>query len=671
MTGATADPRARQLSARERWCLAALVLLALVLRLIVLAQYQAHHPQAAQPVIDEASYDRWARAIAAGDWAGQGIFFQEPLYSYVLGAVYAIFGTSLTVARAMQAVLGAACTMLVFRLAQSLFDRRAAWIAAAAWACYRPALWFPVLLLKENLFVPLFAAFAIALLWTRKAEQKDGARSRRIAWCTVGFLGGLGALLRGNMLVLLPAFALWPIARAALERRPIRSALASCVACAIGAALALAPVCVRNQVVAGRFVLTTSGAGTNFYGGNNLDNPFGKATEFDWVRGIPEHEADDWRHEAERRSGRAMDATATSSFWMDAALASMREHPLEHAQILWNKLRLTLGAYEVPDNHFIEWDARYVALLALPIPGFALWGTLGLAGLVFALFSPKRWRTPGENRGAMLDVAALFTLYLGTIVLTVTSERARLPLVPLLLPFAGFAVLRAIDAVRTRSASGLALAACVALSALFVLTPAIPLDQRERDFDERDYNLAGGITRSDGDLEEAARLAVALDARYPGSARVALLRADIEYRRARAVLDRGKLTPEERERGRKGVENALALLKNVAEDAKPQESFRVHLLAGAIQQYLGQFEKAERHYRKALQFDPEDPDVRRRLAVSLANAAAQRAPGEERTKALREAEAILADLLRVTPDPDLEQLVQQIRAQLTPAPAGG
>src|SRR5262249_1704281 len=154
---------------------------------------------------------------------------------------------------------------------------------------------------------------------------------------------------------------------------------------------------------------------------------------------IPEHEAGDWRREAERRAGRALSAAEVSSYWRDETLRSLREHPHEHLAILWNKLRLSLGRYEVPDDHCLTWDARYVGLARGPWPGFGIVGTLGVAGLVLLAISRPRGRDPG---GA-LELALLFLAYLGTVVLTVTSDRARLPLVPLLLPFAAWTVVAA------------------------------------------------------------------------------------------------------------------------------------------------------------------------------------------------------------------------------------
>ena len=78
--------------------LVALALLALVARLAWVVPYDRHHPQADRPVIDEASYDTWARELAAGDWLGDEVFFQEPLYPYLLGVAYSLFGVDTSVA---------------------------------------------------------------------------------------------------------------------------------------------------------------------------------------------------------------------------------------------------------------------------------------------------------------------------------------------------------------------------------------------------------------------------------------------------------------------------------------------------------------------------------------------------------------------------------------------
>lgn len=636
---------------RPPWSvLLAIAIVALVLRVVCVAQYEEHHPLRDRPAIDEASYDSWAREIAAGEVLGREIFFQEPLYPYFLGGVYALAGdepaAQRSAARYTQAALGALTALLVALLGARAFGARAGALAGFAFALYKPAIWFAALLLKPGLFLPLLAAFLLVLV--------DARRPR--AWLAVGVLAGLGALLRGNMLVLLPLIALWPLARAALRRDSRWRALASVGAVVVGAALVLGPVAARNHHVGGRFVLTTSGAGTNFYGGNNLANPYGVATEFDWVRGVPAHEAADWRHEASRRTGRELDPTETSSFWLREALASMRAAPLEHARILARKFHLALNRYETPDNHFLEWDERYLSLLRAPLPDFGFVGLLGLGGLGLCAMDALRRR---GSAGA-LSLAAFFVLYLGTIVATVMSDRARLPLALVLAPFAAWFALeqrRWLDAPR----SMLAQLPWLALSAWLVFAPAMESARRSSDFDERDHNLAVTLL-AEGDLEGCAPLVEQLVARHPGAARVNLLAAEYEYRRARATIEaapRAKRIPEDAGRL---LDSAFTRLENVTRRGAAQERFRAQALGGAMRQYFGHWKSAEPLYRAALTFDPSDRDLRRRLAVVLAESAMLEPAGSARANRLTESIALLERLLAEAHDDEVRALLERVRA---------
>jgi hypothetical protein len=441
----------------------------------------------------------------------------------------------------------------------------------------------------------------------------------------------------------------------------LRRSLAACAAFGVGALLALAPIAIRNHHVGGRWVLTTSGAGTNFYGGNNLDNPYGLAKEFDWVRGIPEHEAGDWRREASRRAGRELDPAETSAFWLDATLDSMAERPLAHLTIFWNKLRLTLGSYEVPDNHFLEWDASYVPILQLAWPGFAVVGALGVAGLLMWLVA-RRVALPVPDSAAAGEVALLALLYLGTIVLTVTSERIRWPLVALLAPFAGWFVASAFD----RSASvgsRLARMAALALAAPLVLLPVLPVAELSEDLDERDHNFAVALIEADA-LDEAAKVVDGLLERRPNSPRVKLLAADFAYRLARRSLDalptQRRVPAEAGER----IERALRLLEGISKQGNAQERYRANLLAGAIRQYLGHWELAEQAFRAARSFDAEDRDVRRRLAVVIAERAMQSSDLSQRALGLGEAIALVEALLVERDEAELVQLREKLLAAM-------
>lgn len=633
--GAGGAPAAapRAIRGRDAWWFAALLVLALGLRVAALVDHEARHPHADAPVIDEASYDRWAREIAAGDWIGDEVFFQEPLYPYALGAVYAVTGGDRTAARGAQVALGVLTVALVFLLARRAFGARAGWIAGALVAAHPVAVALPCWLLKPNLALPVFAGLAVML------TAADDGRARR--WVAVGALAGLGALLRGNLLVMLPFLALWP-----LWRDRGRAGFARVGGFALGVALVLAPVAVRNQAVGGVFALTTSGAGTNLFGGNTLENPYGVATEFPWVRGVPDHEATDWRVEAERRSGRELDAGETSRFWTRELFASMRAQPAAHARVLWNKFRLTLGAYEVADNRFLPWEARFVRVLRAPLPGWGVTGALGVAGMLVWVVS--RRRADAATRAAGDRLAVLFVLYLGTIVLTVTSMRARLPLLVAVAPFAGWYAARVVDAARSggsRAARLGGLLAAGSVAAVLVHAPVFDAGQRARDLAERDHNLAVELLAT-GEVTEAAALAATLRADFPNSARLVVLDAAARAEMVFAELERGApRTAGHQEALRACLRDLRAVFDDA--DVAPRERARAAGVAARIQEGLGQTARAERQLRRAREFAPADADLLATHARLLTLRLAAEAPGADDAADLRAAvDAVLADLAR-------------------------
>src|SRR5688572_8224010 len=126
---------------RSRWwlALAAIGALALLLRVVHLGALDAT-PVFAVLLGDSREYHRWATEIANGAWLGTGVFYQAPLYPYVLAIVYSLFGHDPGVARVMQAVAGAASCVLLGVAGRQFFGASAGLIAAALLAIYPPAI---------------------------------------------------------------------------------------------------------------------------------------------------------------------------------------------------------------------------------------------------------------------------------------------------------------------------------------------------------------------------------------------------------------------------------------------------------------------------------------------------------------------------------------------------
>src|SRR5436305_8600413 len=116
-------------SPRGRALLYALLALALVLRL---GHWWAvrNAPFFGQLVMDSQEYDRWARQIAAGDWLGSEVFFQAPLYPYLLALLYRLSGPHLDVIYLFQITLAVAGIYALYRAGREAAGEEAGLAAA-------------------------------------------------------------------------------------------------------------------------------------------------------------------------------------------------------------------------------------------------------------------------------------------------------------------------------------------------------------------------------------------------------------------------------------------------------------------------------------------------------------------------------------------------------------
>ena len=292
---------------------------------------------------DSRGYDEWARRIAGGEWIGHDVFYQAPLYPYVLGVIYATAGRHLLLVRVVQAVIGSASCALLGAAAARLFSPRAGIVAGLMLALYAPAMFFDALIQKSVLDV-FFVCLALWLI-AATIDAPQTARPRR--WLGLGLTMGALALTRENALVFIAvilAWALSPNPQSAINPQstirtpqPIRnpqSAIrnlavrrtARAAFFAAGLAVVLAPVAARNAYVGGGFYITTSQFGPNFYIGNN-PRADGTYQSLRFGRGAPEYERTDATELAERALGRSLTPAEVSSYWSDKALDFITSRP--------------------------------------------------------------------------------------------------------------------------------------------------------------------------------------------------------------------------------------------------------------------------------------------------------------------------------------------------------
>lgn len=367
MSERLADGQTRGALAPPRWALPAILTAAAALRL---GHWLAVRrlPFVDALVVDSAEYDRWARAIAAGNGPGDQPFFQPPLYPYLLASVYQVVASphAIYLLQIAAAIAGVYC---LARAGREMAGASAGLAAAAIGAFYGPFVFHDVQLLKESLAVDLVAA----LLWALAVARRSGRAS---SWLLAGALLGFLALLRENALLVAPFTLLLAWRRAAPRQSLARVAVTLC-----GLVLPLLPVALFNASRGGGFLPTTWQGGVNFYIGNHAgaDGTYQPLTS---GRQIPELERrEPWRL-AEQALGRPLTGAEVSAYWRDRALAWARERPGDFVRLQLRKLGLYWSAIEWPDAVDYSWvreRSPLLAVLALEFPGLVVLAVLGLA----------------------------------------------------------------------------------------------------------------------------------------------------------------------------------------------------------------------------------------------------------------------------------------------------
>jgi O-6-methylguanine DNA methyltransferase len=233
-------------------------------------------------------------------------------------------------------------------------------------------------------------------------------------------------------------------------------------------------VAVRNGLVGGSFLPTTSQGGVNFYIGNN---PQADGTYQPIVPGkqIPALERREPARLAEQAMGRRLTAGEVSRYWLGRSLDWVRREPGAFARLQVRKLGMFWSWYEWPDAVDYYHVKTLSPVLRLPLLEFGGAVLLALAGLFLA-----------RRRLGTFAPVLLYTLgWMLTTVVFFLFSRYRLPAVPALLVLGGVTLASAAEAWRDgnrRRTAGLAAIVVIAL----LLPRALGYEPR---MDLVEYNL--------------------------------------------------------------------------------------------------------------------------------------------------------------------------------------
>ena len=222
-----------------------------------------------EPANDHEMFYRIAAGVAEGRgyiWGGAPSAFFPPGMPLLLAGTFAVFGSSLVVAKVVGLAIGTALVPLSYQFArQAVSEPVARWTALLV-ACSPTLVFYSATIGYEQLLA------AVVLGWAGLTAGMRADQSDRWRLVTSGALAGTGALIKPISL-LLPAISLavW-LARMRITQALARAAIMTVVMLAV-----IAPWTFRNWRVLGHPVLLSTNGGFVLYSANN-DASLGIAT---------------------------------------------------------------------------------------------------------------------------------------------------------------------------------------------------------------------------------------------------------------------------------------------------------------------------------------------------------------------------------------------------------
>jgi tetratricopeptide (TPR) repeat protein len=188
---------------------------------------------------------------------------------------------------------------------------------------------------------------------------------------------------------------------------------------------------IRNWYIVGVPTPTSAHGGINFYIGNNESATgfFTPPLDMPPLPGLINLEIP--RRVAEAQTGlTGMTDSEVSSYWFQKGLTFVRKNPGSFVRLTLRKTRAFLNAYEVPANidpHFLR---EISTVLKIAFVGIGIVLPLGLLGMLHAR---RKWRIH-------LPIYLFFVSYSISVILFFINDRYRIPIVPVLLVYAGYSV---------------------------------------------------------------------------------------------------------------------------------------------------------------------------------------------------------------------------------------
>jgi len=472
---------------KKHWLIISLFSLALLLRILHI-YFIIPNPFFNHPVGDEKEHYEWALKIIDGDLFSvhKGAFFRSPGYPYFLALLLFITGKNLFLVRILQAIIGSFSVILIYLIAEKKFGKKVSMLSGFISACYPLFVYYNAMLLDTTFYIFLVL---LVLFFSLKIEEKK----TRLWVFLAGLFMALNCIIRPNLLIFIPFHIVWiasvlvmPAGCRHLYSDLIRKwkfVAVSIIIYLIPIFVIISSITLRNYHLEKDFYLIATNGDLNFYLANNPDKVFTlnlrPGLEWEMFLQTPYLEL-----------GENISKKEVQLFWRKKYLEYIKQSPFIFLLDKLVNLYNFFDGYEYREIQMYDYYFKQSPILKIPI-SFYIISPLSLIGIAFAI---RKFR---ENSLLILFVG-VFTF---SVILFSVYSRYRLPVVPVLIMFASYTIIRGIEEIREKNSLFVTIVCSIFIMCLFIYLSLKPNEKTMENWWTH-YNL-GLVYYDEGDFNKA------------------------------------------------------------------------------------------------------------------------------------------------------------------------
>jgi 4-amino-4-deoxy-L-arabinose transferase-like glycosyltransferase len=376
------------------------------------------------PLLDSvpeiASYGVIARNLLAGygyvmQPGGEPVFHRPPTYTFFLAGLYYLFGDSSVAVTTAHITLDLITCVIIYALANQLFGRPVALLAALGVGFYPLSLYYDTRQLTEPLFTLLLAGLVFLLVKSNESLARKDFFLAGVVW-------GVGTLCKTSLMY----FGLAAMGTTFLTQSHRKRAILPIVIFFIGGILVISPWTVRNYLDSGGHIVPVSTAGPytywlgSFYPTLGLDD--------DGLRGEKLALFEKTRQEI--AGNNHWNAPANQATFIRAALENVLSSPLQFMELVARRFVRFWFFIQNPDRQ------RFMAAIVLVQLCYLVPGMIGV------------YHALREQQRAIWFLLLPIIYYVVLHSLTLAEVRYSVPVMPYVTIFASYALARLIISLR-------------------------------------------------------------------------------------------------------------------------------------------------------------------------------------------------------------------------------